>query len=138
MSVAAQSDLEENKRLIRHVAEVLATGESGAMLELLDDDATWWTPLVGTMTKSEFGTAWAGSGSLLKAPMQFELVALTAEGNRVAVEMESQAELTNDRLYANKYHMLFVLRNGKILEVKEYLDTQHVIDVFGESAKAVD
>jgi len=48
----------------------------------------------------------------------------------VAVEAESYAELHNGRLYRNSYHFLFELEDGKIKLIREYLDTQHVIDTF--------
>ena len=39
-------------------------------------------------------------------------------------------ELNNGRIYNNLYHFLFVVRDGKVLQVKEYLDTMHTNDVF--------
>jgi ketosteroid isomerase-like protein len=48
----------------------------------------------------------------------------------VAVETESYAELNNGRIYNNDYHFLFIVRDGKIHQVKEYLDTIHTNEVF--------
>ena len=39
-------------------------------------------------------------------------------------------ELNNGRIYNNLYPFLFVVRDGKVLQVKEYLDTMHTNDVF--------
>ena len=50
---------------------------------------------------------------------------LTAEGDRVAVEAESYAKMKNGKTYQNTYHFLFIVRDGKIQSVKEYLDTIH-------------
>jgi hypothetical protein len=60
---------------------------------------------------------------------------MTAEGDRVAVEAESKARLANGTLYHNRYHFLFVVRDGRIQVVKEYLDTLHVMNALG-SARA--
>jgi ketosteroid isomerase-like protein len=58
----------------------------------------------------------------LKMPVK----GLIAEGDKVAVEVVSHGELQNGRTYTNEYHMLMTIRDGRISEVKEYLDTQHV------------
>ena len=57
-------------------------------------------------------------------------LAWTAEGERVAVETESYAEMTNGRVYNNLYHFVFVVRDSKIESVKEFLDTEHTRAVF--------
>ncbi len=44
----------------------------------------------------------------------------------MAVGVESWGELGNGRVYNNEYHFLMTIRDGKIREVREYLDTQHV------------
>ena len=56
--------------------------------------------------------------------------ALIAEGDRVAAETESYAELKNGRVYNNHYHFVFEVRDGKIHSVKEYLDTEHTRAIF--------
>lgn len=53
-----------------------------------------------------------------------------AQGDRVAVEATSYAKLKNGRVYQNQYHFLFEIRDGKILSVKEYMDTKHAYDIF--------
>ncbi len=57
-------------------------------------------------------------------------LAFTAEGERVAVETESYSEMNNGKVYNNLYHFVFVVRDGKIHEVKEFLDTEHTRAVF--------
>jgi ketosteroid isomerase-like protein len=48
-----------------------------------------------------------------------------AEGDPVALEVESQGELTNGRAYHNEYHALMRVLRDQIREVREYNDTQH-------------
>jgi len=55
---------------------------------------------------------------------------MVAEGDKVAVEAEGYAELTDGRIYNSKYHFLVELGGGKVKEVKEYLDTHHAHSVF--------
>ncbi|WP_154214353.1 nuclear transport factor 2 family protein [Bacillus cereus] len=51
---------------------------------------------------------------------------MIAENDTVVVEAESYGEHTNGKLYRNKYHFLFKLDLGKIILVKEYMDTLHL------------
>jgi ketosteroid isomerase-like protein len=50
---------------------------------------------------------------------------------KVAAEIRSHADLTDGGVYENQYHMLFTLRQGKIVEVREYADTLLVAHMFG-------
>lgn len=50
---------------------------------------------------------------------------VTAEGDFVAVECSSHAELGAGRTYANRYHFLFEFAGDRIKKVKEYADTHY-------------
>ncbi|WP_067520408.1 nuclear transport factor 2 family protein [Endozoicomonas ascidiicola] len=54
----------------------------------------------------------------------------TIEGNRVALEMESNADLKNGRHYHNLYHYLIIVEGQKLKQIKEYADTDEVRRVF--------
>jgi ketosteroid isomerase-like protein len=69
----------------------------------------------------------AGNLKLLPHGIEISLGAMTAEDDRVAVEAESKARLVNGALYHNRYHFLYVVRDGRIHAVKEYLDTLHAL-----------
>jgi hypothetical protein len=69
----------------------------------------------------------AGNLKLLPNGIEISIGAITAEDDRVAVEAESKATLVNGALYHNRYHFLFVVRDGRIHAVKEYLDTLHAL-----------
>jgi ketosteroid isomerase-like protein len=97
------------------------------------DDATWWVagtiPLSGTYTKEQFEGLLGGVVDTCKQPISLTPKAFTAEGDRVAVETESYTETNTGKVYNNEYHFLFVLRDGKIVQVKEYLDTMHTNEI---------
>ena len=58
---------------------------------------------------------------------------MTAEGDRVAVEAETYGEHVSGKTYNNFFHFLLVIRDGKIQEWKEYMDTKHAsYTFFGE------
>ena len=79
-------------------------------------------------TKSEFAMVLKnkGSSSAWLEPVKFTIKGITAEGDRVAVEVESYGKFGNGKIYQNHYHFLFEVREGKIQAVREYLDTQHL------------
>ena len=54
---------------------------------------------------------------------------MTAEDDRVAVEATSDGMHVSGMPYSNHYHFLFTWRDGKLLELKEYMDTQLVTEV---------
>jgi ketosteroid isomerase-like protein len=66
--------------------------------------------------------------------MRIEILGMTAEGERVAVEAQSNGlyNPANKRRYQNFYHGLFKIKDGKIALYKEYQDTLHLFDFISE------
>lgn len=128
------ASIEDNKALIRRFMAAFSAGDIAGVLGMLDDEATWWVagsmPISGTYTKEAFAKLLGGISEALTGPVVLTPHAFTAEGDRVAVETESLAHTRTGRTYNNFYHFLFELRGGKILRVKEYLDTMHTNAVF--------
>ena len=126
----------ENKAVVEEFYRLLNDRSFEAMWELFSDDARWGG--------GRFDTEGFASIDRMKAIMvdpmpifvdggiAFTVHALTAEGDRVAAEVESHAPLVNGKVYNNHYHMLFEIRDGKIAVVKEYADTAHARDIFGD------
>ncbi len=125
--------IEDNKRFILGFFENLSAGNGEAVLGALADNATWWVqgnfPLSGTKTKKEFAALVGDLGSKIDGGLRVTPKGITAEGDRVAVEAESHAKMKNGKTYQNSYHFLFIVRDGKIHSVKEYLDTTHANEV---------
>ncbi|WP_368680346.1 nuclear transport factor 2 family protein (plasmid) [Rhodococcus opacus] len=131
-SIAAQ----DNKRLVEDFLNSFEEGNLDKILSFMSDDSTYWVGgnipgVSGTKDKQSFGEMLGGfaenskTGSIKLTPHTF-----TVQGDRVAVEAESYAEILNGRVYNNRYHFLILCRNGKIASVREYLDTEHVTEVF--------
>lgn len=121
---------EQNKQTVKHFMEVFSSGDVEATMALMAETATWWVagtmPISGTYDKAQFRELLSGVGGSCKGgAIKLMPKAFTAEGERVAVETESLADLNNGRHYNNHYHFLFLVRDGKIAGVKEYLDTMH-------------
>ena len=127
----------ENRQLVVDVYRLMNARRFDEMWALFTPDATW---------------GGGGNPPALLAPVDqmrqiivdpmpvfvgggihFTLHAMTAEGDRVAAEVESYAELVSGPVYNNKYHMLFEMADGRIRGVKEYGDTLHAKEVFVDS-----
>lgn len=127
---------DRNKAVVTEFLEVFTSGDVDGILSRMTDDATWWVAgnipgISGTKDKNAFREMVSGiAESTTTGAIRLTPLAFTAEGERVAVETESYAELKNGRVYNNLYHFLFVVRDGKIAAVKEFLDTEHTTAVF--------
>lgn len=124
---------EDNKQRVRDFMELLMRGDAEGIGQAYDDEGTCWTSgqtlISGTMGKEQMV---AGAGAILGAfpkGLTFTIHDMTAEGERVAVEAESVGEHVSGKTYNNLYHFLFEFRNGKLLKLKEYMDTELVTDI---------
>lgn len=124
---------EDNKKIVLGLFENMNAGNGAAVLGALADSATWWVagnfPLSGTKTKAQFAELIGDLGSKIDGALKVTPTGVTAEGDRVALEAESYAKMKNGKTYQNKYHFLIIVRDGKIQQVKEYLDTMHANEV---------
>jgi len=134
---ASETSVEEaNKDLITEFMEVFGGGDVAEILSFMTDDATWWVAgtmegISGTKNKKEFGEMLGGiSANTVSGAIRLTPLAWTCQGDRVAVETESYSELKNGRVYNNLYHFVFVIKDGKIQRIKEFLDTEHTAAIF--------
>ena len=129
------SRLEDNKALVCQFWEAFSDSRFEDALALLSDDATWWvagtTNISGTYTKGEFGDLVNGVAEGAVNGIQVKPTQLTAEGDRVSMEATSYGLMRDGKEYKNIYHFMHEVHDGRITAVREYMDTEHVTDVFG-------
>lgn len=68
--------------------------------------------------------------------IRFEVDAVTADEDRVAVMMHGFADLPTGDTYNNVYHVLFRVRDGKVSHIYEFADTKLVDETFAKLAAA--
>jgi ketosteroid isomerase-like protein len=130
------STTEQNKATVKDFLEVFSTGDVEGILERMHDDATWWISgslegMSGTKSKEEMGTLLGGVTSIYKeGALRLTPVSMIAEGDRVAVEAEGHAELTNGRVYQPMSAFVFEVVDGRVKSIREYLDTAHAHATF--------
>ena len=118
---------DQNKKITRDFFEALSTG-SNKYLDFYTDDSIIWTAgnnsIGGTRTKKEVVTFAENILSAFPNGIIFNITGITAENERVAVEISGEAIHASGETYNNKYHFLLIIKDEKILELKEYMDTQ--------------
>jgi len=117
----------ENKEIAIKFFEALSSG-SATYLDFYNEDSIIWTAgdndIGGTRSKKEIVDFAEGILAAFPTGIIFNITGITAENERVAVEVSGEAVHASGKPYNNKYHFLLTIKDGKILELKEYMDTQ--------------
>ena len=127
----------ENKQVVLDFYEAGARGDMDACFALLADDVTWTN--IGS---TKFSGTYIGKQALaddllgplfsqLKAGISSQIERLTAEGDSVVAQTSGTAETMNGTPYNNTYCQVIRIRDGQIVDVKEYMDTALIDSVFG-------
>jgi uncharacterized protein len=117
MSISANKELV--LRYMRHVEQ----GQLEEALALAVDDARFWHPLSGDSDKAAVRAAYGRVAPLLKS-FRSDIRNVIAEEDRVAVEAEVDMDLSNGKHYHNYYSFFFVVRDGRIRNSREYVDSK--------------
>ncbi len=121
------SESEKNKQIAIKFFEALSSG-SEAYLDFYNDDSIIWTAgdnaIGGRRTKKEIITFAKDILEAFPNGIEFKITGITAENERVAVEVQGDAIHISGKPYNNFYHFLLKIKDGKITELKEYMDTQ--------------
>jgi ketosteroid isomerase-like protein len=116
-----------NKEIATEFFNSLSSGTEG-YLDFYTDDSTIWTAgdnaIGGTRTKEEVIEFAQGILAAFPNGITFNITGMTAEDDRVAVEVSGESIHASGQPYNNRYHFLLIIRDGKIIQLKEYMDTQ--------------
>lgn len=118
-----------NRQLVAAAMAALADGDGGAFVALMADDFNWIL---------EGSTAWSGTyrgknavRSQLLAPLFAQFASpyrnrserILCDGDHVVVLCRGDVETHSGRRYDNSYCYVIRMRDGKMIELREYLDT---------------
>jgi len=129
-------DISGNKRIIQTFFDSGNCGDMESCFAQLADDVTWTN--IGS---TQYSGTYRGKAVLMEellGPLFGKLKAgifstvdnIIAEGDMVVAQSRGTAETLDGRTYNNTYCHVFKLRDEKIAEVTEYLDTALINDVF--------
>ena len=123
----------DNKAIVRRWMELFSEARFDEAFAMVADDVEWIGPFTSIM-----GATLAKDDILAIAPKvvaqtiggwRMWPIGFTAEGDRIAVQAESHADMKDGKIYHQQYHFLMVIRAGKIAKVYEYADSLHTSEV---------
>lgn len=119
-----------NKTLAQRFLLHCFRGERAELLALLDPQVTWWTlgdpqqlRVAGTRDLARITRMFDKLQQLFPHGMDVSFEGVTAENDRVALEAVSLARMADGKPYSNRYHFLVQVRDGRVVQVREYFDT---------------
>lgn len=122
--------------VLRRYLDALVGGDIATIADSFAENATWSMhgdlPVSGTHHGRESIMSFLiGAGSLFVAGTQrFELGDPLVDGEHAVLEWRVTGTGAATGLpYDNRYAGIFVVRDGRIVEVREYLDTRHAASV---------
>ena len=129
----------DNKQTVRAIMDALAQSDRAPLFDAMSDDVHWRWMGVSKWSKTfegkieVVGDLFGGVDETL-SDFGVEVHSIIAEGDHVAVEHSGRNETSDGRSYNNNYCWVLSFRDGRIVEVREYMDTQLVTDTFSEDA----
>lgn len=122
-------ELKENKELVEEFIVAMQNSNVEKLKTMITNDFSWWIigkseylVTAGEHDKDYFLGFFKGTELFPEGP-EFNIVSMIAEDNKVATEATFKAKTAMGTFYENYYHFLFVIENGKVKRMKEYMDT---------------
>ena len=126
----------ENKALIQERYRALGAGQPEIFLGGLDEEVHWTISGTTPLSKTYSGKRQLVEELLepfmenMEGPAEIRPENFIAEGDFVAMQSTGSARTKSGIDYNNTYCHVFRFRDGKIVEVTEYLDTELVRAAF--------
>jgi ketosteroid isomerase-like protein len=132
-----------NKKIVQHIFDEIANGNSAPLLESLADDFRFVV-----MGSSKWSRSYDGKAAVLAelfVPLRANIegaittipVRLIAEGDYVVIEARGRNTTRQGKAYDNTYCNVLRLEGGKLKEWTEYCDTALVDAVLDDPRKAM-
>ena len=127
---------DKNKHLMETIFAQLSTGNDQPFLDAMAEDIQWRWMGSGQWAKTFTGKQsvvndlWAAVKSTLCHPYKVTANRIIGDGNYVVVEAIGQNTTPDGKMYNNRYCWVCRLREGKLVELNEYMDTELVTATF--------
>lgn len=127
----------ENKQVVINAYTALGSGDGNSFIGYLNDDIHM--TLFGNHKMSR---TFQGKKDILEnmvplmrskilGHVKLHIRNVITEGENVVIEMEGESKTQDGREYNNKYCFWVRVNDGKIVETREYMDTELVKSIFG-------
>ncbi len=127
---------EASHRIAREFFQALTKGEVPDSL-LTPDLTVWTTSSGGGSDKGRFQAGIKALASAFKGNFIYTVDALTAEGDRVAAEVQAVGTLINGNEYRMRYVFMLRIREGRIASIAEHNNPGPVRDQLGPVVQSV-
>jgi len=127
----------DNKTLVREAFEAMGRNDIRPLVDLMADDFAW---VIEGQTR--FSRRFEGKDRVKRdllaplfdvfaTPYRFAIDDIIAEGDKVVVRGRGEVKTKSGKDYNNSYCFVLRLADGRLVELREYLDTALVESVFG-------
>lgn len=129
---------DRNRQLILAYLETYERGDAQARRDMLSDDFQHWVcgegrfALSGTRDKRAYFSDVAQVMGEKVQKLRMEVLNIICEGDQVCVETRGHATMADGRPYNNRYVFIYKISGGKIVSIREYLDTIYAQGVLVE------
>jgi ketosteroid isomerase-like protein len=134
----ASNDRKTPKDIVLYFLERVIAGMNGGDADMIrdavsmfSDDSTFWLlgklPFSGTLRGRQeiLDKMYLPSlNRIAPGTMAWQLQSVIAEGDKVVVEWSSQRKTADGRSFDNCLIALFEVKDGRIISMREYMDTQ--------------
>lgn len=129
-----------NKQLVREAFEAMGRSDIRPLYDLMTDDFAW---VIEGQTR--FSRRFDGKDKVKRklldplfdafaTPYRFTIDEMIGEGDRVVVLGRGEVKTKAGMDYNNSYCFVLRLADGRLVELREYLDTALVERVFGSAS----
>jgi len=133
----------ENRELMERLFAAVATGDRAPLVDRIADDVVMRITGANSWSQTFCGKkAWLrdlhGYLATLLADRKTVPLRFIAEGDHVVVEAVGEMRTRDGVAYNNEYCLIYRLSGGKIVEIREYLDSalcERVLGQFPEERK---
>ncbi len=128
-------DGEASKQVVLDYLAAQGRGDGEKMASLLADDVQWRPPKgipLGQPTGREAvlqTMAEAGAKFFDLSTMKVDVQWIIAEGDKVVIRQSATAKAANGRDYENEYVWVYIVRDGRIAEIEEHVDSKRFADI---------
>ena len=132
-------DTGANESLVLQFIDALCERNIEQIDALFHEDGTFWVagtkallPSCGSHNKQALLHNFSLASNIISKAQEKEVVGITAQHDRVAVELSVQSKILTDEggIYAQTFHNLFIVKDDKIFVWKEYFDTHLAAETF--------
>jgi ketosteroid isomerase-like protein len=129
----SNTNSESNKAMVAAFFDAMNSGDVDFIVNAYAADGCLQTMgetlISGVFSRDQIAASAGGIFDVFPEGLTFQLLSMVAEGEKVAVEATSKGKHISGQTYSNNYHFLFEFREGKLMRLKEYLDTERVTDI---------